>query len=92
MAFMYTRNCVGKRPSLRLSPSSCNFLKNALGGKDHGLRAWNINIGLNALGRLSPSLAIYNSWIHFRLAPLLTKSNRSVLVKSVCVVLLNLFV
>jgi hypothetical protein len=56
------------------------------------LRTWNINIGLNALGRLSPSLAIYNSWIHFRLAPLLIKSNRSVLVKSVCVVLLNLFV
>ena len=28
--YMYTRNCVRKRPSLRLSPSSYNFLKNAL--------------------------------------------------------------
>jgi hypothetical protein len=25
-----TGNCAGKRPSLRLGPSSCNFLKNAL--------------------------------------------------------------
>ena len=28
--FLCTRNCAGKRPSLRLGPSSCNFLKNAL--------------------------------------------------------------
>ena len=28
--FLSTHNCVGKGPSLGLSPSSCNFLKNAL--------------------------------------------------------------